>query len=76
MEDAMILNKSSYERGFGHGRVYSTEIVELNEKSYGSSKNLKVFALDPKVVRLRDTIDSDGLPYVGSTINPGDPYYW
>ena len=24
MEDAMILNKSSFERGFGHGSVYKT----------------------------------------------------
>ena len=43
MEDAMILNKSSFERGFGHGMVYSTEIVELNDKSFGSSKSSKIF---------------------------------
>ena len=43
MEDAMILNKSSYERGFGHGMVYSTEIVELNEKGFGSSGHSKIF---------------------------------
>ena len=43
MEDAMILNKQSFERGFAHGMVYSTEIVELNEKSFGSSKSSKIF---------------------------------
>jgi DNA-directed RNA polymerase I subunit RPA2 len=43
MEDAMVLNKSSYERGFGHGMIYSTEIVELNDKSFGSSRNSKIF---------------------------------
>jgi hypothetical protein len=26
MEDAMILNKSSFERGFAHGTVYKTEV--------------------------------------------------
>ena len=26
MEDAMILNKSSHERGFGHGCVYKSEV--------------------------------------------------
>lgn len=31
MEDAMILNKSSYERGFGHGCVYKTIVKEVNE---------------------------------------------
>jgi DNA-directed RNA polymerase I subunit RPA2 len=31
MEDAMILNKSSYERGFGHGCVYKSFSYELND---------------------------------------------
>lgn len=31
MEDAMIINKSSFERGFGHGYVYKTEVVDLRE---------------------------------------------
>lgn len=43
MEDAMVLNKSSFERGFAHGMVYSTEIVELNDKNFGSSKSSKIF---------------------------------
>mmetsp|Transcript_31069 Transcript_31069/g.56364 ORF Transcript_31069/g.56364 Transcript_31069/m.56364 type:complete len:1271 (+) Transcript_31069:150-3962(+) len=32
MEDAMILNKSSYERGFGHASVYKTVKVDLGEE--------------------------------------------
>lgn len=31
MEDAMILNKSSVERGFAHGSVYKTESVFLSD---------------------------------------------
>jgi DNA-directed RNA polymerase I subunit RPA2 len=33
MEDAMILNKSSMERGFGHGTVYKTVTYELEPKN-------------------------------------------
>ncbi|KAM0673306.1 DNA-directed RNA polymerase I subunit RPA2 [Gurleya vavrai] len=32
MEDAMVINKSSMERGFFYGSVYKTEIVELENK--------------------------------------------
>lgn len=31
MEDAMIINKSAYERGFGHGTVYKSHKVDLTE---------------------------------------------
>ena len=37
MEDAFILNKSAYERGFGHGCVYKSYIRELNDQSAGNS---------------------------------------
>lgn len=40
MEDAMIINKSAYERGFGHGIVYKskTKILNENYKSVGKGK--------------------------------------
>ena len=31
MEDAMIMNKGTYERGFGHGCVYKSYIKQLND---------------------------------------------
>ena len=31
MEDAMIINKGSYDRGFGYGSVYKSYMRELNE---------------------------------------------
>jgi hypothetical protein len=34
MEDAMIINKASYERGFAHGCVYKSEFIELKSVSY------------------------------------------
>lgn len=33
MEDAMIINKGAYDRGFGHGCVYKSYIRDLNENS-------------------------------------------
>ncbi len=33
MEDAMVINKSSIERGFAHGAIYASEVwIELNDK--------------------------------------------
>jgi len=33
MEDAMILNKSSYERGLAHGSIYKSEFLDLSAVS-------------------------------------------
>lgn len=68
MEDAMVINKSAYERGFGHGTIYKSELVELNDK-----KNY--FARDPEKPDLAKTIDSDGLPILGIMIKEEDAYY-
>ena len=32
MEDAMIINRSSLDRGFAHGSLIKTETVDLSEK--------------------------------------------
>mmetsp|Transcript_1936 Transcript_1936/g.3081 ORF Transcript_1936/g.3081 Transcript_1936/m.3081 type:complete len:579 (+) Transcript_1936:132-1868(+) len=32
MEDAMIISKASFERGFGHGSMYKTIVVDLDEE--------------------------------------------
>ena len=42
MEDAMIINRSAYNRGFGHGSMYKTLIVDLVEeekKTMGGGNN-------------------------------------
>ncbi|KAF7997189.1 hypothetical protein HCN44_005466 [Aphidius gifuensis] len=68
MEDAMIINKASYDRGFAHGMIYKSEFVRLkNNKSY--------FMRDPEKKNLSDTIATDGLPVPGTKIKPDDPYY-
>ncbi|XP_026754215.2 DNA-directed RNA polymerase I subunit RPA2 [Galleria mellonella] len=68
MEDAMIINKSAYERGLGAGSIYKADFVELkNANSY--------FQRDPNKPELSQYIDSDGLPSVGARIEPNDPFY-
>ncbi|XP_001606574.2 DNA-directed RNA polymerase I subunit RPA2 [Nasonia vitripennis] len=68
MEDAMIINKSAYERGFAHGMIYKSEFIELKEQS-------DYFARDPNRADLVDKLDSDGLPNPGTILQEGDPYY-
>lgn len=69
MEDAMIINKAAYERGFGHGTIYKSEFVDLDDqRSY--------FARDPEKPGLAETLDNDGLPIPGTRIKEGDVYYW
>ncbi|XP_077978209.1 DNA-directed RNA polymerase I subunit RPA2-like [Glandiceps talaboti] len=72
MEDAMILNKSSYERGFAHGTIYKTE--EINLKKLSGNKNSKqvtlVFGCLPDDKKAAGSLDMDGFPAVGSRIKP------
>ncbi|KAL6447618.1 hypothetical protein ACFW04_000064 [Cataglyphis niger] len=68
MEDAMVINKASYERGFGHGTIYKSEFVNLNDKK-------SYFARNPDKPELEKTLDIDGLPFVGASIKEGDAYY-
>uniref|UniRef100_A0A3Q3GCL8 DNA-directed RNA polymerase subunit beta n=1 Tax=Kryptolebias marmoratus TaxID=37003 RepID=A0A3Q3GCL8_KRYMA len=73
MEDAMIVNKSSWERGFAHGSIYKTELVDLAVKVRGEdSVVFGTMAGDPKV---NGKLDSDGLPHIGSVLRYGDPFY-
>ncbi|KAI0711055.1 beta and beta-prime subunits of DNA dependent RNA-polymerase [Cerioporus squamosus] len=84
MEDAMILNKSAHERGFGYGTVYKSYTVDLQELT-GSRRATSAptlhFGLGPEI-RTEEgpkqhpaakLIDVDGLPFVGARLNPGDP---
>lgn len=41
MEDACIINKSSYERGFGHGCVYKNYGYDLNDAGRGADSSEK-----------------------------------
>jgi hypothetical protein len=60
MEDAMIINKSAYERGFGHGAVYKSYIREMNETSSlgnGSTAKNRFRMVDHTNTRLKYDIE-------------------
>uniref|UniRef100_A0A0K0DSU1 DNA-directed RNA polymerase subunit beta n=1 Tax=Strongyloides stercoralis TaxID=6248 RepID=A0A0K0DSU1_STRER len=62
MEDAMVINKASFERGYGHGCVIKVERIDLMEDD-DKMMGIKYFAKDPNMKC--NTIDSDGLPIIG-----------
>ncbi|KAJ5935181.1 DNA-directed RNA polymerase I subunit RPA2 [Penicillium verhagenii] len=77
MDDAMIINKSAHERGFGHGTIYKTKVHSLAEKDRRKSRRevSKLFGFAPgDEVRaeVRNFIDDDGLPHVGIRVQEGD----
>ena len=78
MDDAMIINKSAHERGFGHGTIYKTKIHSLDEKESRRSKSRKevskLFGFAPGgeiKAEWRNTLDEDGLPHVGARVKEG-----
>merc|ERR1719193_381835 len=80
MEDAMIINKHSQERGFCAGMIYKSEFVDLREAA-GLRKNSLtescglIFARDPSKPHLADFLGEDGLPHIGMPLKEGDPLY-
>lgn len=88
MEDASIIAKSSYERGYGYGTVYKGEWIDLGDMRRSGEPIAHHFGFktsedEEGVVRLKPQeaervlafIDIDGLPLVGVRIKTGDPYY-
>jgi len=83
MDDAMIINKSSHERGFGDGVIYKTKFYDLAEKtgtgggraskSKTEIKSMFGFAETdtnvPSDVLLH--IEEDGLPKIGAKVQEG-----
>ncbi|KAL2588285.1 hypothetical protein GLYMA_13G192600v4 [Glycine max] len=74
MEDAMILNKSSVERGMFHGQIYQTETIDLTEQGGRSDRSSRMFRKSNIEKSACPSIDSDGLPHVGQMIRPDEPY--
>lgn len=74
MEDALILNKSSVERGFKHGSIYKTSKVDLKKLSGVRGDEIThVFGRSEKDEHLASKLDIDGLPFIGSKVEYGDP---
>ena len=63
MEDAMILNKFAFERGFGNGSIYQTKWADLTIYRKKGEPILHRFGLKDRRLA-QGKLDSDGLPYV------------
>ncbi|KAK5119227.1 DNA-directed RNA polymerase I subunit RPA2 [Meristemomyces frigidus] len=78
MDDAMILNKSAHERGFGYGTIYKTKKVDLAEDSKSKGRGAGVthmFGFPPDGLikaQWRNTLDDDGFAAVGMKVKEGD----
>ncbi|GIX64657.1 DNA-directed RNA polymerase I RPA2 [Babesia caballi] len=72
MEDAMIINKSSLERGAFHGCIYKTKVIDAVPPNAKAREGQHYFSntnhLGSKVVR---SLDRDGLPSVGLRVRNG-----
>lgn len=77
MEDAMILNKSSMERGAFHATVYKTKVIDAAPASVrGAEARSYVFAnATPNGVPIVSGLGLDGLPAVGTKICRDTPLY-
>lgn len=75
MEDAMILNKSSFERGFAHAVVYKSEFYDILEKSSTPGEPRSKFFGLADAKHTGKTLEVDGLPAVGQLIQPDDPLF-
>ena len=77
MEDALIINKHSYDRGFKHASVFKTKVVEtVPDSRMASSKFRKVQltnrnASDPNWASVVG-LEADGLPPMGQKLTEGD----
>ncbi|XP_035225722.1 DNA-directed RNA polymerase I subunit RPA2-like [Stegodyphus dumicola] len=72
MEDAIVLNKSSVERGFKRGNIFKSQIINLRVIA-GDRGSRKTLAFGRKNDEDSKFIDADGLPYVGTRLKYGDP---
>jgi len=85
MEDSVIINRASFERGFGHGSVYKTINIDLKDIMSDETVERYQFANhrppskrkqgeEPNKL-LYNNLSNDGFPYVGSWVQSGDPIY-
>lgn len=77
MDDAMIVNKSARERGFGYGTIYKTKKISLKDDSrVRAAKSItKAFGFAPHSfvsASHQGMLDDDGLPHVGRLVQEGD----
>lgn len=73
MEDALIINKGSLDRGFAHGTVYMNERIDLDSTIAG--RETKFISLTEGESAETTSVDMDGLPAVGARVKRGSKLY-
>ncbi|KAI5310524.1 DNA-directed RNA polymerase III core subunit ret1 [Ascosphaera atra] len=75
IEDALVLNKGSVDRGFGRCHVFRKYATTLKSYSNGSKDRLKGPDRDNGVaIRKHALLDNDGLASVGEKVNAGEVF--
>jgi DNA-directed RNA polymerase I subunit RPA2 len=75
MEDAMILNKASFERGFAHASVYKTELIDLQSISKDRGGANLQFGVLPGNNTAKTGLEDNGFPPIGAYLQEGDAFY-
>ncbi|VDD80201.1 unnamed protein product [Mesocestoides corti] len=71
MEDAMVINKSSYERGFADACIYKSEVIDLADYSIKGQRKKQTEHYFGGPAELPPNIDIDGFPPIGTRLIPG-----
>ncbi|KAJ4313287.1 DNA-directed RNA polymerase III complex subunit Rpc2 [Neodidymelliopsis sp. IMI 364377] len=73
IEDALILNKASCDRGFGRCQVMKKHVTPLKTYANGTSDRINAGALDTNKQE-HQAIGADGIAQVGARLEAGDAY--
>ena len=75
IEDALVLNKGSVDRGFGRCQVFRKYATNLKSYSNGTRDRLKGPDIDNgAAIRKHALLDHDGLAAVGEKVNSGEVF--
>lgn len=75
IEDALVLNKASIDRGFGRCQVFRKYTAEMQKYTNGASERVGQPEVDPvtkKKISKHDILDLDGLARVGWQVRNGE----
>ncbi|GCB26661.1 DNA-directed RNA polymerase III subunit RPC2 [Aspergillus awamori] len=75
IEDALVLNKGSVDRGFGRCQVFRKYVTNLKSYSNGTKDRLSGPTYENDApIRKHALLESDGLAAVGEQVNAGEVY--
>ncbi|KAF7118517.1 hypothetical protein CNMCM5793_008047 [Aspergillus hiratsukae] len=75
IEDALVLNKGSVDRGFGRAQVFRKYVTNLKSYSNGTKDRLNPPTYENGApIRKHALLEADGLAAVGEQVNAGEVY--